>query len=107
VRAFSHLLVDRIASRYILKRYTRDYCIETTFDRYEKMFLGLDEDTTTQQARSILSYLFKLQRSAIMSTTAMERVKTLSTAAITEHDKIPHDVSLPVYHTPTSSATST
>jgi hypothetical protein len=57
--------------------------------------------------RSILLDLFKLQRSAIMSTTAMERVKTLITSAITEHDKIPHDVSLPVHRAPTGSAAST
>jgi hypothetical protein len=81
--------------------------METSFDRHDKMFLGLDGDTTAQQMRSILSYLFKLQRSTIMSATAMERAKTLIAAAITELDKIPHDISLPVHRAPIGSAAST
>jgi hypothetical protein len=81
--------------------------METTFDRHDKIFLGPDGDTTTQWMRSILSDLFKLQRSAITSATAMERAKTLSTSAITELKKIPHDVSLLVHHAPTSSIAST
>jgi hypothetical protein len=81
--------------------------MDTTFDRHDKMFLGQDGDTIAQHTRSIMSDLFKLQRSAIMSTTAMERVKTLITNAITKHDKIPHDVSLPVHRAPTGSAAST
>jgi hypothetical protein len=64
-------------------------------------------DAIAQQTRSILSDLFKLQRSAIMSNTTMEQAKTLIAAAITELDKIPHDVSLPVHHAPTGSAAST
>jgi hypothetical protein len=48
VRTFSHLSVDRIASKYILKCYTRDHCMGTTFDRHDKMFLGPDGETTTQ-----------------------------------------------------------
>jgi hypothetical protein len=61
--------------------------METTFDRHDKMFIGLDGETTAQRTRSILSDLFKLQRSAIMSTTVMERAKTHIAAAITELDK--------------------
>jgi hypothetical protein len=53
--------VDRIASRYILKCYTRDHCMETTFDRDDKMFLDSDGETTAQRMRSILSGLFKLK----------------------------------------------
>jgi hypothetical protein len=104
VRAFSHLSVDRIASRYIPKCYTRDDCIETTFDRHDKMFLGPDGDTIAQRTRSILSDLFKLQRPATMSATAMKRAKTLIAAAITELDEIPHDVSLLVHRAPGSAA---
>jgi hypothetical protein len=81
--------------------------METTFDRHDKIFLDLDGDTTVQRMRSILSDLFKLQRSAIMLATAMEMVKTLITTIITELDKIPHDISLPVHRAPTSSAAST
>jgi hypothetical protein len=77
--------------------------METTFDRQDKMFLGRDGETT-QITRSILSDLFELQRLVIMSATAMERAKTLITDAITELDKIAHDVSLPVHRAPTSSA---
>jgi hypothetical protein len=64
-------------------------------------------DAIAQQTRSILSDLFKLQRSAIMSNTTMERAKTLIAAAVTELDKIPYDVSLPVHHAPIGSAAST
>jgi hypothetical protein len=60
VRPFSHISVDRITPRYILKRYTGDHCMKTSFDRHDKMFIGPDGDTTTQRTRSILSNLFKL-----------------------------------------------
>jgi hypothetical protein len=42
-----------------------------------------------------------------MSATTMEWAKTLIVDAITKLDKIPHDVSLPVHHAPTSSTAST
>jgi hypothetical protein len=51
--------------------------------------------------------VLQLQRLAIMSATAMQRAKTLIATAITELDKIPHDVSLLVHRTPTASAAST
>jgi hypothetical protein len=78
--------------------------MDTPFDRHDKMFLGPDEETTAQRARIILSGLIKLQRSVIMSATAMERDKTLIAVAITELDKIPHDVSLPVHRAPATAA---
>jgi hypothetical protein len=81
--------------------------METAFDRHDKMFLCPDGDTTAQWMRSILSDLFKLQRYAIMSATAMERAKTLIIAAITELDKIPHNVSLPMHCASTGSVAST
>jgi hypothetical protein len=81
--------------------------MNTPFDRHDKIFLGPDGETTAQRTRTILSDLFKLQRSAIMSATAMERAKNLIVDAITELDKIPHDVSLPVHHAPTTDAAST
>jgi hypothetical protein len=81
--------------------------METAFDKHDKMFLDLDGDTTAQRTRSILSDLFKLQRSAIMSATAMERAKTLIASAIKELDKIPHDISLSVHRAPTGSTAST
>jgi hypothetical protein len=71
------------------------------------MFLGPDGHTTAQQIRSILSDLFKLQRSAIMSATAMERAKTLIAYAIIELDKIPHVISLPLHRAPTAPTSST
>jgi hypothetical protein len=81
--------------------------METAFDRHDKMFLSPDGGTTAQRTRTILSDLFKLQRSAIKSAIAIERAKTLIVAAIIELDKIPHDVSLPVHHAPTGSVAST
>jgi hypothetical protein len=81
--------------------------MEASFDRHDKMFLSPDGETTAQQTRTILSDLFKLQRSAIMFATAMERAKTLITAAIIELEKIPHDVSLPVHHAPAASTSGT
>jgi hypothetical protein len=81
--------------------------MEIAFDRHDKMFLGLDGDTTAQHTRSILLDCFKLQTSVIMSATAMERAKTLITDAIIELDKIPHDISLPVHCAPTGSIAST
>jgi hypothetical protein len=81
--------------------------METPFHRHDKMFLGLDGDTTAQRTRTILSDLIKLQRSTILSATAMERAKTLIIAAIIELDKIIHDVSLLVYRAPTTAVAST
>jgi hypothetical protein len=81
--------------------------MDTSFDRHDKIFLGPDGETTAQWTRTILSDLFKLQRSAIMSATAMERAKTLIADAITELDKIPHDVSLPVHRASAAAAAST
>jgi hypothetical protein len=81
--------------------------METPFDKHDKMFLGPDGETTAQQTRTILSDLFKLQRSAIMYVTIIERAKTLIAAAIIELDKIPHNVSLPVHRAPTAAAVST
>jgi hypothetical protein len=104
---FSHIFVDHIASRYILKCYTREDCMETAFDRHDKMFLGPDGDTTTQRMICMLSDIFKLQRSAIMYGTIMGRAKTLIAATITELFKIPHDVSLSVHCAPIGSAAST
>jgi hypothetical protein len=80
--------------------------MDTSFDRHDKIFLGPDGETTAQRTRTILSDLFKLQRSAIMSATAMERAKTLIADAITELDKIPHDVSLPVHRASAAASTS-
>jgi hypothetical protein len=81
--------------------------METTYDRHDKMFLGPDGETTGQRMRSIPSDLFKLQRSATMSVTALGRAKTFIIAAIIELDKIPHDVSLPMHRAPAISATLT
>jgi hypothetical protein len=81
--------------------------METTFDRHDKMFLGPDGDTKSQRTRSILSDLFRLKKSAIMSVNAMEKAKTLIEDAITTLDKIPHDVSLPMHHAPTGAAAPT
>jgi hypothetical protein len=78
--------------------------MDIPFDIYDKMFLGLDGEITAQRTRTILSDLFKLQRSAIMSATAMEGAKNLIADAITELDKIPHDVSLRVHHAPPAAA---
>jgi hypothetical protein len=78
--------------------------MDTPFDRHDTIFLGSNGETTAQRIRTIMSDLFKLQRTAIMSATAMERAKNLIPAAITELDKIPHDVSLPVHRAPAAAA---
>jgi hypothetical protein len=81
--------------------------MDTPFNKHDKMFLGPDGETTAQWTRTIPSYLFKLQRSAIMSTTTIGRAKNLIASAITELDKIPHDVSLPVHRAPPATPAST
>jgi hypothetical protein len=81
--------------------------MDTPFDRYDEMFLGPDGETAAQRTRTIMSDLFNLQRSAIMSATAMKRAKNLIADAITELDKIPHDVSLPVHRAPAAVTSST
>jgi hypothetical protein len=78
--------------------------MDTPFDRHDKMFLGPDGETIAQRTRTILSDLLKLQRSAIMSATAMERAKNLIVDAFTKLDKIPHDISLPVHRAPAAAA---
>jgi hypothetical protein len=63
-------------------------------------------ETTTQRTRTILSDLFKLQRSAIIYATTMERAITLIASAITEIDKIPQNISLPVHRAAAAASTS-
>jgi len=43
--------VEQVASRYILKRYTRSGNMEIPFDRHNMMFLGPDGDTKARRIR--------------------------------------------------------
>ena len=97
--------MERIASTYILRRYTRNACVETEFDRHDTMLFGPDGDTKARRARSILSDLFKLQWSAIMSETAMQTARSIISNAVNELDKIPHDVGLPMPSATVAAAT--
>ena len=68
--------------------------METDFDRHDKPFIGPDGDTKARCMRSLLSDLFKLQRSTIMSAEAWGKAKSPIKDAITILDAIPHDVML-------------
>jgi hypothetical protein len=46
--------------------------MEIAFDKHDKMSLGPNGVTISQRIRSILSDIFKLQRSMIMSAITME-----------------------------------
>lgn len=105
--ALTHLAVGRIPSRYVLKRYTKDPIIETAFDRHDKMFLGPNGDTKARRTRSILSELFRFQRSAVMSEQAMQKAREILENGIAMLDKIPQDISVPIHHAATSTAAPT
>jgi hypothetical protein len=64
-------------------------------------------ETQARRIISILSDLFRLQRSAIMSANAMRKDKTLIVHGISAFDKIPHDVCLPRHHAATGAAAPT
>jgi hypothetical protein len=95
VRVFAHIGLEKIPSRYVLKRFTRYATEETSFDRHDMVYAGPGGDTKARRTKSILTDLFKLQRSAVMSEQAMEKAKAIITAAIEELDKIPTDLIVP------------
>jgi hypothetical protein len=95
VRVFAHIGLEKVASRYVLKRFTRYATEETPFDRHDMVYAGPGGDTKARRTKAILTDLFKLQRSAVMSEQAMEKAKAIITAAIEELDKIPTDLIVP------------
>ena len=56
----THLTMERVPSKYILKRYTRDATTDAGFNRHDKMFVGPDGDTKKHRATAILGDLFRL-----------------------------------------------
>ena len=56
----THLTMERVPSKYILKRYTRDAATDAGFNRHDKMFVGPDGDTKKHRATAILGDLFRL-----------------------------------------------
>ena len=95
VRVFAHLGLEKIPSRYVLKRFSRYATEDTSFDRHDMLYAGPGGDTKARRTKTILTDLFKLQRSAVMSEQAMERAKAIITEVIKELDKIPHDLIVP------------
>ncbi|KAK3153632.1 hypothetical protein QOZ80_2BG0178640 [Eleusine coracana subsp. coracana] len=100
--AFTHLCVERVPSKYIMKRYTKTPFVDTAFDRHDKVFMGPDGDTKARCTASIMADLFKLQRSAVMPGQALEKEKLIIRDALPILDAIPHDLGLPTRDNPSS-----
>jgi len=56
-----------VPSKYVLKRYSTDPHVPTTFDRNDRMFVGPDGDTKARRTYSILGDFYELLQKAIMS----------------------------------------
>jgi hypothetical protein len=65
--AFTNQQVQHVPSRYVLKRYSRDPHVPTSFDRNDRMFVGPDGDTKARRTYSILQDFNALLHKAIMS----------------------------------------
>jgi hypothetical protein len=67
LRAFMHLQVEKIPSKYILQRYTVSSRIYVPFERIDKSFRGKDGVTKSYRQKMLLTKTMKVVREACMS----------------------------------------
>ena len=73
LRAFIHVQVEKIPSKYILKRYCRNARKDLHFDRADRKMRGEHGETIASRHRKVMTKAMQLVRAAIMSNPAMER----------------------------------
>ena len=67
LRAFMHLQVEKIPSKYILQRYTVSSRKDVPFERIDKSFRGKDGVTKSYRQKILLTKTMKVVRQACMS----------------------------------------
>ena len=67
LRAFMHLQVEKIPSKYILQRYTVSSRKDVPFERIDKSFRGKDRVTKSYRQKMLLTKTMKGVRQACMS----------------------------------------
>ena len=67
LRAFMHLQVEKIPSKYILQRYTVSSRKDVPFERIDKSFKGKDGVTKSYRQKMLLTKTMKVVRQACMS----------------------------------------
>ena len=67
LRAFMHLQVEKIPSKYILQRYTVSSRKDVPFERIDKSFRGKDGVTKSYRHKMLLTKTMKVVRQACMS----------------------------------------
>jgi hypothetical protein len=67
LRAFMHLQVEKIPSKYILQRYTVSSRKDVPFERIDKSFRGKDGVTKSYRQKMLLTKTMKVVRQACMS----------------------------------------
>jgi hypothetical protein len=71
VQIFTQLQVRKVPLQYILKRYTRDAKANTSFDRHDRRFVGVDGETKANRMMELLPDWCALQQASIMSSEVM------------------------------------
>jgi hypothetical protein len=87
VQVLTHLQVSKVPSRYIPKRYTRDAREDTSFDRHDRNFVGVDGQTKASRVMELLPDWCALQQASIMSSEVIRKFITgiLKNITITEN----------------------
>jgi hypothetical protein len=67
LRAFMHLQVEKIPSKYILQRYTVSSRKDVPFERIDKRFRGKDGVTKSYRHKMLLTKTMKVVRQSCMS----------------------------------------
>jgi hypothetical protein len=67
LRAFMHIQVEKIPSKYILQRYTVSSRKDVPFERIDKSFRGKDGVTKSYRQKMLLTKTMKVVRHACMS----------------------------------------
>lgn len=73
LRAFIHVQVEKIPSKYILKRYCQNARKDLHFDRTDRKMRGEHGETIASRHRKVMTKAMQLVRVAVMSNPAKER----------------------------------
>jgi hypothetical protein len=73
LRAFMHLQVEKIPSKYILQRYTVSSIQDVPFGRIDKSFRGKDGVTKSYRQKMLLTKTMKVVRQACMSKSGYDK----------------------------------
>lgn len=73
LRAFIHVQLEKIPSKFIPKRYCQIARKDLHFDRSDRKMKGVDGETKASRHRKVMTKAMHLVRVAVMSHPAMEK----------------------------------